>query len=343
LPDALSNWAKNTKKATLCSIFSPEHGLLGVHEAGALVDSQNSSPWNCPIYSLHGQCRTPSPEMLSNLDTLIIDFQEVGVRCYTYLSTLQLTLSAAKENNVKILLLERPNPIKFWGSRGPVLERDYESFLGKIYTPFIHGKTIGQLAKDLNKSVGADLTVLTCDNVADSEESFLLNFTPPSPNLNSLDAVYAYPLTVFIEGTNYSEGRGTLYPFQQIGAPWVDAQVLAKKLNNKKLHGIYFEPVAFTPQNIPGMAKDPKHDKNSCNGVFLHVFDKKHVQPLSVAQIVLRELFMLYPNKSTWVKSGDRFMIDLLLGTDSLRRWVQANQAKVVTRHGGLSTHRCKI
>lgn len=328
MPDALYDWTKNNKDSKLCSIFSPEHGLLGTHHDGAMVESQNLSQWNCPVYSLHGKNRTPTAEMLSNLDTLIIDFQEVGVRCYTYLSTLQLTLQAAKENNLEVLLLERPNPIKFWGTRGPLLESAFESFLGKIYTPFMHGKTIGELALHINKKIGANLTILPCQNFDNHEDYFLSDFTPPSPNLNSLDAIYSYPLTVFIEGTNYSEGRGTKYPFQQIGAPWIDGKKLAQRLNNKKIPGIYFETIKFTPQNMPGIAENPKHNTEKCNGVFLHIYDKNTIQPLSVAQIILRELFTLYPDKSTWIRSGDRFTVDLLLGSDCIRSWISTNQTK---------------
>lgn len=328
LIDALFDWTQQNKHAKMCAIFSPEHGLLGTQEAAASVDNDFAAKWNCPIYSLHGQVRAPTQEMLSNLDVLIIDIQEVGMRCYTYLSTIKLALQAAKENNIQVILLERPNPIKFWGSKGPVLQSDYESFVGKVYVPFMHGQKLGKLAKQINDCIRADLTIIPCEKKSDCKDYFLSNFIPPSPNLNSIDAVYAYPMTVLIEGTNYSEGRGTLYPFQQIGAPWVDAYSLAKNLNNKNLAGIFFEPVTFTPKIIAGMAENPKHKNVECNGVFIHVYDKNKVAPLIVAQTVLKELFTAYPAKSSLEKWGKQYAIDLLIGCDDLRKWLVSAQQR---------------
>ena len=155
LPDFLYRWTKNQIKNTnsnakLCALFAPEHGILGTNQAGENVKSQNSSKWGCPVYSLHGTTKCPTPEMLKNLDLLIIDFQEVGVRCYTYLSTLALTLQAATDCNLPVLILERPNPIQIWRSFGPKLNPKFESFLGKVPTHFGHGSTIGQIAENLN-------------------------------------------------------------------------------------------------------------------------------------------------------------------------------------------------
>jgi uncharacterized protein YbbC (DUF1343 family) len=262
---------------------------------------------------------------------LIIDFQEVGVRCYTYLSTLALTLQVAKDSDVAVLVLERPNPIKFLGACGSKLNPKFESFLGKVDTQFIHGLTIGEIAKNLNKKIGADLTVLSCSGAQDKAATqeqidtyFLNNYTPPSPNLPTIDSVYVYPMTVFIEGTNYSEGRGTMHPFEQIGAPWIDglddAQKLAENLNKKKLPGIYFEPVSFTPKIISGMAENPKHKNTLCHGVFLHIYNRKILKPFITAQTILRELFHAYPKQSEWLKFRDRYVIDLLAGDNSVRK-----------------------
>ncbi|KKQ33078.1 MAG: YbbC [candidate division TM6 bacterium GW2011_GWF2_37_49] len=319
----------------MCAIFSPEHGLDGTHEAGASVSDDLSKKWGCPIYSLHGQTRAPTRSMLSNIDVLIIDIQEVGLRCYTYLSTLKLALQAAKENNVKVLLLERPNPIKFWGQRGPDLQPQFESFIGKVYTKFMHGQNTGTLAKTINKCIHANLTVLPCSEQVDGQDYFLSNFVSPSPNLNSINAIQAYPMTVLIEGTNYSEGRGTLYPFQQIGAPWVDAKLLAKTLNDKKLKGVFFEQVTFTPKIIPGMAENPKHKDVECKGVFMHIYDKKNVSPMIVTQTILKELFSAYPQQSNLEKWGGKYAMDMLIGTDHLRKWLVANQqsAQMHDRH----------
>ncbi len=325
LPNFLYNWTHNPENsAKLCALFAPEHGIMGTQQDGAQIKSENSSKWDCPVYSLHGATKCPTPEMLKDLDLLIIDFQEVGVRCYTYLSTLALTLQAAKDCNIPVLLLERPNPIKFLGAFGPKLNPKFESFLGKIPTQFGHGSTISQIAKNLNKKIGAELTVLTCGQLPQSPEStnayFASNFIPPSPNLPTIESVYVYPMTVFIEGTNYSEGRGTAHPFEQIGAPWVDAQKLATILNAKNLPGIYFEPVDFTPKIISGKAENPKHKNSLCHGVFLHIHNPKKIKPFLTAQTILKELFQNYPKQSEWIKSGNRYLIDLLAGNDSMRK-----------------------
>ncbi|MFH1254734.1 MAG: exo-beta-N-acetylmuramidase NamZ domain-containing protein [bacterium] len=330
LPNFLYDWTHNPENnSKLCALFAPEHGILGTRQDGAHVQSENSSKWDCPVYSLHGATKCPTPEMLKDLDLLIIDFQEVGVRCYTYLSTMALTLQAAKDCNLPVLILERPNPIKFLGAFGPKLNPNFESFLGKVPTQFGHGSTIGQIAENLNIKIGANLTVLKCDATPESINAyFSSNFIPPSPNLPTIDSVYAYPMTVFIEGTNYSEGRGTDHPFEQIGAPWVDAQKFSARLNAKKLPGIYFEPISFIPKTIPGKSEAPKHKNKVCHGVFLHIHNCKRIKPFLTAQTILKELFQTYPKQSVWIKSGNRYLIDLLAGDDSMKKVLENKRNK---------------
>jgi uncharacterized protein YbbC (DUF1343 family)/beta-glucosidase-like glycosyl hydrolase len=326
LPDALYAWTKKQHNNTqLVALFSPEHGLQGTAQAGAHVGSAKTSPWGCPVYSLHGKSFKPMPSMLEDLDVIVIDLQEVGVRCFTYLSTLLLMLEAAREVDIQVIVLDRPNPLKLWGQTGPLLKKKYESFLGKLYIPFLHGSTIGQLAQQINQTIRADLTVIGCPD-CDADLFFERAFIPPSPNLASIDHIYAYPLTVFIEGTNYSEGRGTAYPFLQIGAPWVDKQLLATTLNQKGLPGIYFEPISFTPRSLPGIADNPKHVGKNCGGVFIHIFDAKQVQPIKTAQTILTTLFKLYPAQSQLLPSGTRYTLDLLVGDNTWR--IKLNKIK---------------
>lgn len=321
LPDVVYPWARAQNDQTrLVALFSPEHGLLGTHHDGAVVSSDVASKWGCPVYSLHGASRKPSPEMLKGLDLLVIDLQDVGLRCYTYLSTLQQMLEAAKEQDLEVLVLDRPNPLFFWDASGPMLQRSCESFVGKVYTPFVYGSTIGKLAKELNKTIEARLKVVGLIGGNSAHDCFFTEqFVAPSPNLGSLEAVHIYPITVCIEGTNYSEGRGTSYPFQQIGAPWVDSQMLADKLNSKKSSGIYFQPISFTPHIIKGKSESPKHESKQCNGVFVHIIDSEKVDPTRVARTILETLFEMYPEQSLWARSGKRYMIDLLVGTPDWR------------------------
>jgi uncharacterized protein YbbC (DUF1343 family)/beta-glucosidase-like glycosyl hydrolase len=319
LPDALYDWTKNRPKAKLAALFCPEHGLLGFQEAGAKVESEAKSKWGCPIYSLHGSNKKPTQKMFKNLDLIIIDLQEVGVRCFTYLSTLQLTLEAAQEAKISVLVLDRPNPLIELGTQGPMLEKNYESFLGKLYTKFLHGSTIGSLAKIINKKIGANLTVLPY-NPGSTDIFFTRKLIAPSPSLSSINHIYAYPVTVFLEGTNYSEGRGTDYPFLQIGAPWVEKNLLAKTLNNKKFTGIYFEPITFTPQKIFGVADNPKHANKLCHGVFLHIYDLHNFKPTKISKAILQTLFSLYPEKSELLRFQNRYNLDLLVGKDLWRK-----------------------
>jgi len=323
LPDELFTWAQAQKNNTkLAALFSPEHGLAGNKEAFAYIDSEKNSAWQCPVYSLHGKHRSPTPDMLKNLDLLLIDLQDVGVRCFTYLSTMVLVLQEAAKSKIPVLVLDRPNPLYNLPESGPTLEKEHESFLGKINTPFVHGKTIGKLALEANKTINADLTVLDCHGDNQAHVAFFTSRTvaqAPSPNLASLDAIRTYPMTVFIEGTNYSEGRGTENPFEQIGAPWVDKHNLATQLNNKNLAGVYFEPISFMPQKIAGKAEKPKHNNAQCHGIFVHVLNPDIVDPTKIAYTILTELFDLYPKQSSWIKYGNRYALDILAGTSSWR------------------------
>ncbi len=320
MPDALYAWAQLQNDGTkLVTLLCPEHGLLGNREAGARVDSSTMSKWGCTIHSLYGTNKKPTSAMLKDLDLIIIDFQDVGARCFTYVSTLKLTLEAAAEQSIPVVVLDRPNPVISWGAVGPMLEEDCKSFVGDIHIPFLYGMTIGQLAQHINKSIGVNLTVLSCKNIPD--DFFMMRtLIPPSPNLWNINQIITYPMTVFVEGTNYSEGRGTLHAFQQIGAPWVDGQKLADTLNAEQLDGVYFQPVTFTPQSMPGVADNPKHVHKKCGGVFFHIYDKKAVKPIVVAEEILATLFKLYPAQSTLVCHSKRYFLDLLAGTPSWRR-----------------------
>lgn len=321
LPDVLCTWAQQSQKAQLTAIFSPEHGLLMDHEAAASVNHNATSQWGCPIYSLHGDTKKPKPDMLKTIDTLIFDLPDIGVRCYTYISTLKLALKAAKENNKEIIILDRPNPLAFWGQRGPMLEKEYESFVGAIYVPFLHGMTIGEIAQYCNKNIGARLIILgSCEQLKFDQNTF----KAPSPNIMSMEHLYAYPMTVFLEGTNYSEGRGTMLPFIQVGAPWVNADLLAAKLNAYNWEGITFEPVTFIPLSLPGIADHPKYEHELCNGVRLRIIKPEKFDPMIIAFELLKTLFTLYPAQSAWILWEDkRYNIDIKVGNNTWRTRIE--------------------
>jgi uncharacterized protein YbbC (DUF1343 family)/beta-glucosidase-like glycosyl hydrolase len=319
LPDIIKQWVDIQHDNTqLTALFCPEHGLRGTEQAGSTIKSDNQSEWGCPVYSLYGKNKKPSERMLKNIDLMIIDLQEIGVRCFTYLSSMKKTIEAAAEQNIPVLILDRPNPIEFWGNTGPMLVDGSRSFVGELDVRFLHGTSMGKLAQKINKTYHGSVNVIECQNCSD-DYFFSHPIVPPSPNLSSIDHIYSYPLTVFLEGTNYSEGRGTTYPFLQIGAPWVNARELATTLNNHKLPGIYFESTFFTPHKIAGVADSPKHQDQLCGGVFIHILDRKKVAPIKTAMIIIESLFILYPQQSELTKSGDRYFLDLLVGNASWR------------------------
>jgi len=331
LPDLLYEWAgKQHNHTKLAALFCPEHGLLGGQSAGARVASQHQTAWQCPLYSLHGATKKPSPESLKDLDALIIDLQDVGMRCFTYVSTLKHVIEAAAAVHLPVIVLDHYNPLQQWGAAGPLLEKEYESFVGCLPVPLLYGSTIGALAQTIAARTGAQLTVLPCQQLSDAASVHLPR--PPSPNLMSIDHIYAYPLTVFFEGTNYSEGRGTAYPFIQIGAPWVDENKLACYLNKQKLPGVYFEPITFTPHHKSGVADHPKHENALCHGVYVHLLDQKVLQPIQTAQALLESLFTLYPRSSKVTACGKKHMLDLLVGNDLWRKKLERIQ-KVATSY----------
>lgn len=327
MPDFLFNFSKKQNNNTeLVSLFSPEHGLNGTEGATVNISSEKTSKWECPVYSLHGKYKKPTKDMLKGLDLLVIDLHEVGIRPFTYLSSLDLALQSAKENDLSVLVIDHVNPVYFWNEQGPVLKEGFKSFVGRVNVPFIHGKTIGSIAKDINKDIGANLTVLPSFPKKLTKKFLRYNdFVAPSPNLATLESVYSYPVTVFVEGTNYSEGRGTNYPFQQIGAPWVDGKKLASILNSKKLPGVYFESVSFKPVSLVGKSVDPKHKNKKCYGVFLHFYDLKNAKPMNTAQAILKTLFEFYPKKLKLVKYSGKYFLDNLVGNDSWRKGLIAN------------------
>lgn len=321
LPDYLYSLSKRTKRTTLAALFSPEHGLFGNMDAAVKVSSENRSKWNCPIYSLHGVHKKPTKEMLSGLDLLVIDLREVGIRAFTYLSSLDLALQAAAENNLPVIVLDFPNPIYFWKAQGPKLSKGFETFVGRIDIPFIHGKTFGAIANHLAQKYNVKIDILKNYDERYFKNYFKAgNYFEPSPNLATLESVYSYPMTIFIEGTNYSEGRGTKFPFQQIGAPWVDSQKLASILNSQNLSGVYFEPVHFKPLGIPGKSLYPKQQNKICGGVFVHLYDLKIVNPILIGKTILKNIFQLYPNESEYIKYSNRYFLDNLAGNDLWRK-----------------------
>ena len=309
----------------LVALFGPEHGIRGDAQAGAKVDSTIDPLTQLPVHSLYGKTQRPAPDMLRDLDLIIIDLQDGGVRFYTFVATALYVMEAARDAGIGALILDRPAPITGNRVEGPMLDPAYSSFVGPAPMPIRYGLTIGELARLRNEQdIGCDLTVVPLRSWTREMwyDDAGLPFIPSSPNLPTLDAMTLYPGTCLIEGTNLSEGRGTTRPFEYIGAPWIEAESLATQLNRLELPGARFRPVYFVP--VFG-----KHQGELCAGVHVFVTDRERFQPVSAMLRVLQALKRAYPDNFNWRKPwlpGRKRPIDLLWGGAGLRRQIDADR-----------------
>ncbi len=320
------------------ALFSPEHGLLGTAPDGAEVGHGKDARTDVRVYSLYGEVTKPTPEMLEEVDLLIYDIQDVGVRFYTFSSTLFLTLEAAAERGIPYLVLDRPNPITGGRVEGPILETPQRSFVGLFPLPVAHGMTLGELAMLVNgegwlkDGAKADLRVIKAEGWSRGLwfDETGLRWVKPSPNMMTLETAVVYPGACFIEGTNVSEGRGTEKPFETIGAPYIDGTALAETMNACRLPGVVFEPVEFTPRDILRVTTDPKYENEVCRGIFIKVTDREAFRPVATGVYLLTTLKKMYPDGFRWrspSRSTGKSYIDLLAGTPRLREMVDSAEA----------------
>ncbi len=243
----------------LVALFGPEHGLRGTAAPGEKVASGRDERTGLPIHSLYGETQKPTPRMLEGVEALVFDIQDVGARQYTYVYTMALGMQAAKEKGIPFVVLDRPNPIGGTAVEGNLLDPKFASFVGMYSIPVRHGMTVGELARLFNREfgIGADLTVVRAEGWRRDAwwDETSLPWINPSPNIRRLEAAIHYPGTVFFEGTNLSEGRGTQLPFEHTGAPWLDAEAVAAEMNALRLPGVRFEAVRFAVE--PTAAKFP--------------------------------------------------------------------------------------
>ncbi len=306
----------------LVAAFGPEHGIRGEAQDGMHVGAFRDESTGLLVYSLYGATRRPSAEALAGVDALVFDIQEVGVRFYTYISTMLLSMRACAETGKEFIVLDRPNPISGTVVEGGILDERFASFVGACPVPVRHGLTVGELAVWANEmlGIGCELTVCKMQGWTRSmwADQTGLPWVMPSPNLPSLDTATVYPGTCFVEGTNVSEGRGTTRPFELIGAPWIDGRVLIDCLNGLGLAGCRFRSVFFVPSSS-------KYAGETCAGVQVHVLDRAVFKPVRTGVHVLAAIRELYPDHFQWIGSTEqasagRLHIDLLAGTDELRR-----------------------
>jgi uncharacterized protein YbbC (DUF1343 family) len=276
---------------TLAALFAPEHGLASNAE-GAVKDTSQAG---LPVYSLFGKTRKPTAEMLRGLDAIVFDLQDVGVRFFTYMSTLRYILEAAAESGIEVIVLDRPNPSGADHTEGPVLDAGIETFVNYHRLPVLHGLTAGELAELLNheRKIDAKLSVVPLAGYA-RELQFAdtdLTWYAPSPNLPTADAALLYPATGLLESSNLSVGRGTDFPFAFVGAPWLDAAALAAALERRGLPGVKFEPLAITPHS-------DRYRGQLCSGVRLSLTERQAFRPvltgISIAHEIQRQASAQY-------------------------------------------------
>ncbi len=284
----------------LVKIGSPEHGFTGDIPAGENVDDKTNYQDLPQIISLYGTIKKPTREMLSNIDIIIYDIQDVGARFYTYISTLGLIMEAAGEAYIPIIILDRPNPL---GNKldGPVLNTEFKSFIGMYPIPIEYGMTVGELAQMIigEKMIEhlPELTVFQMENYSRKlyYDETNLKWTKPSPNIPDLETALIYPGLCLLEATNVSEGRGTYSPFKQIGAPWIVSDSLINLLIDQNLSGVGFSPIQFIPKSIPTMSKYPKYENQICDGVAIHITNRDAFKSILTGVSVLWAINILYP------------------------------------------------
>ncbi|RLL46976.1 DUF1343 domain-containing protein [Oceanobacillus piezotolerans] len=316
----------NDPDVELTALYGPEHGVRGDAQAGAYVEFYTDETTGLPVYSLYGQTRKPTPEMLENVDVLLFDIQDVGTRFYTYIYTMAYAMEAAAENGKEFIVLDRPNPLGGHKVEGPVLETKYASFVGNYPIPLRHGMTVGELAQLFNEEfeIGADLTVVEMEgwNRNMYYDDTKLEFVLPSPNMPTLETAVVYPGAALIEGTNVSEGRGTTKPFEFIGAPFVNSTEFAAALNKLDLPGVKFRAASFTPSIS-------KHSGTLSHGVQIHVTNKKAYKPIETGLHIVKTLHDMYPEDFQFraENSAGISFFDNLIGNGWIREAIENGES----------------
>ncbi len=262
------------KRCMLTALFAPEHGIRGDRQAGESVASYIDEKTKLPVYSLYGEDTSEAEKVLASLDTVIFDIQDAGARFYTYLYTMTDAMKICSENNVKFVVLDRPDPIGGEKTEGAVLDRRFSSFVGRFPTPTRSGLTIGEFALMMNETedIGCELDIIKIDGWKREmyyDDSDLV-FIQPSPNLPTIDTALCYIGTCLFENTNISEGRGTTKPFEMIGAPWLDSEKVIELMGKQK--GVILRECSF----IPSFSD---YKDCFCHGIQLHITDRDEFSP----------------------------------------------------------------
>ena len=294
----------------LVAIFSPEHGLVGREDSR--VASTTDSATDLPVFSLYGETKRPTHDMLSGIDALVFDIQGAGVRFYTFITTMAYAMEESAKEHISFYVLDRPDPLDGETIEGPMLDRDRLSFVGYFPMPVRYAMTMGELAQMFNaeNKIDADLHVIAMKGWRRSErfEATGLTWIPPSPNLRTLNATLLYPGIEILQAGGISVGRGAPTPFEIVGAPWIEADKLADNLNRRNVAGVRFAPAHFTPAS--GI-----YQGQSCGGVALTITDPAALRSMTMGLEIASTLTKMYPEEFQLEK-----MIELLGSASTLAR-----------------------
>ena len=318
--DFTPSWKILAERYTVSALFAPEHGLYGCEDAGTVWEGENKSVSGIPLYSLYRQDGQDfKPNMLTDIDTLVYDIQDVGVRFYTYISTLILAMRAASAHGKDFIILDRPNPLGGIKTEGNIVKKDFESFVGMYPLCIRYGLTAAELARMVHseEQLRCPLHIVPMEHW---HRDMLFTETgrvwiPPSPNLPHFDNTLAYPGTALFESTDVSEGRGTANPFTLIGAPYIDAEQLADTMNAAGLRGVHFLPARFTPSAS-------KYVGVLCFGVQLFITDYHTFEPVKTGVTLLFAVKTAYPDDFRFLPPAEGNISASIdrLGGDSLLR-----------------------
>lgn len=312
----------------LRALFSPQHGFHAEKQDNMIESEHGVHPdLNIPVFSLYSETRIPTPEMFDQIDTLIIDIQDVGTRVYTFIYTISFCIEVAARLNKSVVILDRPNPIGGLKIEGNLLELDYSSFVGRFPIPMRHGMTVGEISQYFNQqfNLGCDLKIISMEGWKRSMywQDTGLSWLPPSPNLPTPFSCMVYPGQVIFEGTNISEGRGTTLPFEQFGAPFLDTRAIGQAAG-KLIKGAYLRPINFEPTS-------GKWQNQVCKGFHIHITSKENFSPYLASLYLMQLILKFHPDKFEFKQPPyeyeyERLPMDLILGSRDLRKKIAEMQ-----------------
>lgn len=318
-----------TTRCRLTALFGPQHGIRGETQDNMIEwTGFTDAKRGLPVFSLYGKTRKPTPDMLKNIDLMVVDLQDVGARYYTFIWTMEMCMQACAEEGKSLIVLDRPNPIGGRKIEGTVLQPFYSSFVGNRPLPVRHAMTVGEIACYLKAEFYPllDLRVILMENWKRAMwfEETGLPWVMPSPNMPTLDTAIVYPGMCLMEGTLLSEGRGTTRPFELFGAPFIDPETLVKRLKEFSLPGAAFRPLYFQPTF-------QKYSGKLCGGLQIHVTDRDDFKPFKAGVAVIKAVHDLYPGQFRWKKPPyeyeyKKMPIDIIAGTDNLREKIEHDE-----------------